>query len=127
MLWLEPRLYASRSGERFGLPFTKATDRRQRYLGAEPLSAMKMIEECAPNEPVLKSAYQLLSGVEHGLWHGYARLLQRSESETPGTAGLGLAVGAKTLARDLAASMRMRARWKARLVHRLELRCCVYI
>jgi hypothetical protein len=97
-------LIIGRAGEHFGLSFTKATDRRQAYLGDEPLSAMKMIEECAPNEPALKSAYQLLSGVAHGLWHGHARLLQRSESEIPGTVGLGLAVGAQTLARDLAAA-----------------------
>jgi hypothetical protein len=97
-------LVIGRAGEEFGLSFTKATDRRQAYLGDEPLSAMKMAEGCAPSEPALKSAYQLLSGVAHGLWHGHARLLQRSESEPPGTVGLGLAVGANTLARDLAAA-----------------------
>jgi len=97
-------LVIGRTGEEFGLSFTKATDRHQAYLGDKPPSAMKMIEECAPNEPALKSAYQLLSGVAHGLWHGHARLLRRSESETPGTVGLGLAVGANTLARDLAAA-----------------------
>jgi len=97
-------LVIGRAGEQFGLSFTKATDRRQAYLGDEPVSAMKMIEECAPNEPALKSAYQLLSGVAHGLWHGHARLLQRSQNDIPGTVGLGLAVSAQALARDLAAA-----------------------
>jgi hypothetical protein len=51
-------LVTGRAGEEFGLSFTKATDRRQAYLGDEPLSTMKMIEGCAPNEPALKSTYQ---------------------------------------------------------------------
>ena len=95
-------LTIGRAGEYFGLSFTKATDRRQAYLGDEPLSAMRVIEECLPNEPAIKSAYQLLSGVAHGLWHGHARLLRPTETQTQGTAGLGLAVDAGTLARDLA-------------------------
>jgi hypothetical protein len=95
-------LVIGRAGEHFGLSFTKAAGRRQAYLGDEPLSAMKMIEECAPTEPALKSAYQLLSGVAYGLWHGHARLLQRKRDSRHGWPGSG--GGAKTLARDLAAA-----------------------
>lgn len=117
-------LVIGRAGEHFGLSFTKATDRRQAYLGDEPLSAMKMIEECVLNEPALKSAYQLLSGVAHGLWHGHARLLQRSEGEIPGTVGQagGRCANPGTRSRGRA-SMRVRARWTDGLVHRLEPGC----
>lgn len=91
-----------RVGMEFGLIFTAATDRRQGYLGERPPPVMKMIEGCLPDEPALKSAYQLLSSVAHGLWHGHSRLLGPGEIDTSGKVSLGLRIGAGTLARDLA-------------------------
>jgi hypothetical protein len=91
-----------RVGMEFELPFTAATDRHQAHLGKRPPPVMKMIEGCLPDEPALKCAYQLLSGVAHGLWHGHSRLLGPGEIDTSGKVGLGLRIGASALARDLA-------------------------